>query len=144
MPLGYYRVKVAQEAVVQAGGVPWTVLRATQFHSFVDSLLAKSTRRGVLPMLRVPLQPVDAGEVASRLVDQVEGGPRAITRFAGPRIARADHLARAWARARRIRWLPVPVPAVGPVLRAVRAGGLVDPSAPRGGRTFHEWLREAA
>jgi uncharacterized protein YbjT (DUF2867 family) len=144
VPLGYYRVKIAQEAAVQSAGVPWSILRATQFHSSLDTVFTATARRGVLPMLRVPLQPVAPEEVASRLVDLVEVEPAGITRLAGPRVQRADHLARIWARARGVRWMPVPVPAVGPMLRAVRGGGLTDPSAPTGRVSFQAWLKTAA
>jgi uncharacterized protein YbjT (DUF2867 family) len=144
VPLGYYRLKTAQEAAVRSAGLPWSILRATQFHSLLDTVFTATARRGVLPMLRVPLQPVAPEEVASRLVDLVDAEPAGTTRIAGPRVQRGDHLARIWARARGVRWAPVPVPAVGPVLRAVRAGGLTDPSAPTGGVSFQAWLETRA
>ena len=144
VPLGYYRVKTAQEAAVQASRLPWSILRATQFHSLLDTVFTQSARRGVLPMLRVPLQPVAPEEVAARLVNLAESGPAGISRFAGPRVQRADHLARIWARARGVRWVPVPVPALGSVLKAVRAGNLTDPGAPAGHIPFEAWLRVAA
>jgi uncharacterized protein YbjT (DUF2867 family) len=145
VPLGYYRVKVEQEAAVREGGVPWSIVRATQFHSLVAETLANAARRGVLPLLRVPLQPLDHRELAPVLADLVEAGPSGATsEFAGPRVERVDELARAWARAQGVRRLPLPIPALGPVLRAVRAGGLTSESAPRGRVTFGEWLEEAA
>jgi uncharacterized protein YbjT (DUF2867 family) len=145
VPLGYYRVKVEQEAVVREGGVPWSIVRATQFHSLLDETFANAARRGVLPLLRVPLQPLDHRELAPVLADRVEAGPSAgMEEFAGPRVERLNRLARTWARERGVRRVPLPVPAVGGVLRAVRAGGLTSPSAPSGRVTFEEWLREAA
>lgn len=144
VPLGYYRTKMAQEAVVRESGVPWTIVRATQFHTMVAAIFAAGARFGVLPAPRVPLQPVDPGEVAVELADRVEAGPDdEVHLFAGPRVERVDELARAWARAKGVRRPAVPLPAVGPTLRAVRAGGLTDPSAARGDRTFADWLAHA-
>lgn len=145
VPLGYYGVKVEQEAVVREGGVPWSIVRATQFHSLVGGTFASAARRGVLPLLRVPLQPLDHRELAPVLADRLEAGPEAgVSELAGPRVERVDELARTWARATGVRRLPLPVPAVGPVLKAVRAGGLTSPGAPRSRVTFAEWLRERA
>lgn len=144
VPFGYYRTKVAQQAAVEAGGLPWSVLQACQFHSLLDSVFAAAARRGVLPMLRVPLQPVDVREVGVRLADLVEMGPIGVSRLAGPRAERLDRLAQAWAHARGVRrLLPLPVPVVGPALQAVRAGAFADPVAPRGRVTFEAWLAEA-
>jgi uncharacterized protein YbjT (DUF2867 family) len=143
VPLGYYRVKGEQEAVVRESGIPWSVVRANQFHSLLDAVFAASAKRGVLPLLRVPLQPVDAGEVARALVDRVLEGPEGgVSHFAGPRVERADRLARSWAEARGVRRMPLPVPALGGTLRAVRSGALTDPGAPHGSITFEEWLAQ--
>ena len=141
VPLGYYRTKIAQEEVVRSSGVPWTIVRATQFHSMVAAIFAAGARFGVLPAPRVPLQPVDHGEVAVELADRVEARADSLVHlFAGPRVERVDALARTWARAKGARRLPAPLPAVGSTLRAVRAGGLTDPAAARGERTFAEWV----
>jgi uncharacterized protein YbjT (DUF2867 family) len=142
VPMGYYRLKQQQEAVVRAGGVPWSIVRATQFHTLLDFMFGAAARRGVLPLARVPIQPCDVAEAASALADRVEAGPdQAVTLFAGPRIERADQLAKAWAKARGKRRLPLPILPVGRTLGAVRRGGLTDASAPRGTVTFADWLR---
>ena len=141
VPLGYYGTKLAQEDAVRTGGLPWTLVRASQFHTLFAALFGAAARRGVLPLVRVPVQPVDPAEVAVALVDAIEAGPAMdVVAFGGPRVERGDRLARAWAGANGVRRLPLPVPAVGPVLRAVRAGGLTEPSAARGRRTFAAWL----
>ena len=145
VPLGYYAIKVEQEDVVRSGTVPWSIVRATQFHQLVASAFAASTRRGVLPLLRVPLQPVDPRDVATVVADRVEAGPSSGTEeIAGPQVERLDELARAWAKARGVRRVPLRLPAMGKVLRAVRRGDLTDESAPRGTITFARWLEEDA
>jgi uncharacterized protein YbjT (DUF2867 family) len=55
LPLGYYRVKTEQEQVVQQGSVPWTIVRATQFHELAASLFTASARYRVLPAPRLPV-----------------------------------------------------------------------------------------
>ena len=143
VPLGYYAIKVAQEEGVRSGGVPWSIVRATQFHQLLDAAFAAATRRGVLPLVRVPLQPVDPREVAAVLADRAEAGPSEdVELFAGPQVERVDELARAWARARGVRRLPLRLPAAGKVLRAVRQGELTDEAAPHGTITFAGWLEE--
>ncbi|MEA2303487.1 MAG: hypothetical protein QOH43_767 [Solirubrobacteraceae bacterium] len=145
VPLGYYRAKMAQEAAVRDAGIPWSILRATQFHALLATVFAAGARMGVLPIVRVPVQPVDPREVAAALAGLAQDGPTgAIGELAGPRVERMDDLARAWARARGVRRLPLRVPAVGSALRAVRDGALTDPAAPRGSVSFAAWLERAA
>jgi uncharacterized protein YbjT (DUF2867 family) len=143
VPAGYYRAKLAQESVVRAGRVPATIVRATQFHDLIATAFARSARLGVLPVGRLRFQPVDAGEVAAVLADAVEAGAgRAADAIAGPEILSLTQLARIWSGARGVRRAPVPVPALGP-LGAIAAGGLTDPAARRGRRTFAEWCSKA-
>jgi uncharacterized protein YbjT (DUF2867 family) len=141
VPHEYYRAKAEQEAVVRSSGVPWSIVRAAQLHSLLDTVFAAGARRGLLPLLRAPLEPVDRVEVAAALADRVEAGPdEAVTAFAGPHVERLDRLARQWARARGVRRLPVVIPAVTPLLQAVRDGGLIDPAPVRGRVSFADWL----
>ena len=140
-PHAYYRAKAEQEAVVRAGGVPWSIVRAAQFHSLLDEGFAAAARRGVMPLVRAPVEPVDPAEVAAALADRVEAGPdEAVTPLAGPYVERLDRLARQWARSRGVRRLPVAIPAVVPLLRAVRDGALLDPVPRRGRVSFADWL----
>jgi uncharacterized protein YbjT (DUF2867 family) len=147
LPSGYNGVKLAQEAVVRATGVPWTIVRATQFHGLVDQYFATAARFGVLPGGALPLQPVDVREVAQVLADTVEAEPSlAITQFAGPEVVPLGELARLWrdARGRRALVLPVPARALGRSGRELAAGALTNPGAWRGRIGFAAWLRESA
>jgi uncharacterized protein YbjT (DUF2867 family) len=73
---GYFASKLAAERVVADSGLPWTTLRATQFH---DLFLTTAQQMARLPVIPVPtgfrLQPVDAGDVAARLVELALGPP---------------------------------------------------------------------
>ena len=100
----YYKLKLAQEAAIRAGGVPWTIVRATQFHTLIAQVFAKSAKLGVVPSLGAPLQPVDPREVGRVLADTAEAAPAlgSAVRRAGDRerpragapVAGGDRLAR--------------------------------------------------
>jgi len=133
-PLGYYRIKVAQEEVVRAGGVPWSIVRSTQFHSFVASGFAALARYGVLPKLRAPLQPVAVEEVAEQIADVATGSARESTRtIAGPEIRPIMELATAWKAHVGSPAMLVPLPAIGGAGKALAAGALTDPAPDRRG-----------
>lgn len=147
VPLGYYREKLAVEGLVAGSGLPWTTLRATQFHDLLASLftgLARAGvgRRGVLPVLAgAVFQPVDTRDVAARLVELAAAGPAGrMEQLGGPEVHSMKELARQWLRAtdRTRRVLPVRWP--GRMTDAVRAGGLTAPDQPRGTRTFEQFV----
>lgn len=139
--MGYYLGKRRQEELVAAGPVPWTVLRATQFHEFAGQMVARSPRPFALAP-RMPVRPVAAAEVASALVACALGEPqRSTVDLAGPRAERLDVLVRAELRRRGTRRVVVPLPMAGAVGRQVRDGGLLPgPGARLGTQTFEEWL----
>lgn len=144
VPTGYYRVKAEQEGVVRAAPLPATVLRATQFHPLLDDALAASRPLGVIPAPRGVLQPVDPRDVAAAAADLVERGPGPDAAVAGPEILDIAGLAATWRDARASRRPILRLPAAGGVLRAVAAGALTDPDAPRGRRTWAEHLARRA
>lgn len=154
VPFAYYEFKLAQEGIVRGGapphepparggGVPWTIVRATQFHSEVDKYLSLAARFGVLPGAGFPLQPVDPREVAVVLADTAEAEPSlAITQFAGPQVRSVRELAQAWRDATGRRAAIVPLPLFGATARALGEGGLTNRGAWTGRRTFGDWLAE--
>jgi uncharacterized protein YbjT (DUF2867 family) len=136
----YYKAKLAQEELIQRSGVPWTIVRATQFHPFLAGVFAKSAKLGIVPCLEFPVQPVDPREVGRVLAETAEAEPAmAITQFAGPEVLSGCELARRWRRRTGSRALPVRLP----VTRALRSGGLTSPDARRGSVTFDAWLATA-
>ena len=85
---GYFESKLAAEHVVAESGVPWTTLRAAQFH---DLMLMTVRQMARLPVIPVPagfrFQPVDADEVAAELVGLALGPPAGLVPdLAGPRV----------------------------------------------------------
>lgn len=140
---GYYAGKRRQEEVVAAGAVPWTVLRATQFHEFAEQALG-FVRVGPFSLVpRMLSQPVAAVEVAAALVDRAESGPvgRAPD-LAGPERLQMVDLARRVSSARGLGRRVVPVRMPRAAGRAMRSGALTPSSdGPRGTITFEAWLR---
>jgi uncharacterized protein YbjT (DUF2867 family) len=143
VPYGYYHAKFAAEQVLLASGLPVTLLRITQFHEFVDELLA-SARRG--PIVPVPmgwrLRPVDVGEAAARTAQIASGKPAGgIVEYGGPREESAADLARAWAAAREPGTRVVSTPVPGKLSAAFRDGAALPSGGARGSRTYAEHLR---
>jgi uncharacterized protein YbjT (DUF2867 family) len=141
-PEGYYAGKLAQERLVRNGPVPWTIVRATQFHEFAEQIYerAKIGPVHVAPSMRT--QPIAAREVAEHLVGLAEGPPAGrAPDLGGPREERLVDMVRALARRRGSRaWIPA-VPLAGATGRAQRGGALLPgPDAVRGTQTYAEWL----
>ncbi len=141
-PFGYYAGKVAQEREVEAGGVPWTTLRATQVHEFAGQMLDALSMGGLhlAPVART--QPVAASAVGRRLAELAAGAPAGRVRdLAGPREERLDEMTRAYARSRGLRGPVVSVKLPGRQFQSMRAGAaLPGPDADLVGPTFDEWL----
>ena len=77
IPLGYYKKKLECERLIEESGVPWSNLRATQFHTLMDGFLRMFSRVPfVLPAPKsFKFQPIDTGEVADRMVMDAAKGP---------------------------------------------------------------------
>jgi uncharacterized protein YbjT (DUF2867 family) len=143
-PLPYYRAKCQAEAVVIHGRVPWSVLRAAQFHSFVDSLLHRMIR--IPGLITVPsgfkVQSVADEDVADRLVEALERGPVGRARdYAGPEVVSVSDAAREWRTARHLRRAVLPVPVPGRIARAFRRGSNIPVESDRGNEKWSDWLR---
>jgi uncharacterized protein YbjT (DUF2867 family) len=141
---GYFASKLAAERVVADSGLPWTTLRAAQFH---DLLLMVARQMAKLPVIPVPagfrFQPVDAGEVAGRLVELALGRPAGLVPdLGGPRVYGLADLLRGYLRARGKQRTMVPVRIPGKAARAVRAGANLAPERAVGHRTWEDFLAE--
>lgn len=143
LPVGYYRVKTEQEGVVTRGPLPWTIVRATQFHEFVAGTLGAAARYRVVPVPRGVLQTVAVTEAARAVADAAVAGPRrGRVEVAGPEVDTIRDLAVTWRRAARQRALLVPLPVPGKVGRALRDGSLTTASPDvRGSVTFAAWAK---
>jgi uncharacterized protein YbjT (DUF2867 family) len=143
---GYHQGKVAQEAVVAAGQVPWSILRVTQFHEFPAQILAQTAVGPVSFVPQMLSQPVSAEEVADALVELALGEPvgRAPD-LGGPGQEQIVDMARRIARHGDTKRVVVPIRFPGSVGRAMRDGSLLPKEpGPRGTQTFTEWLETSA
>jgi uncharacterized protein YbjT (DUF2867 family) len=142
IPLPYYQHKLAAEALVSGSGIPWTILRATQFHTLIDARLqAAAGRRVMVLAMDFRFQPVDPAEVAERLIEQIRKGPEGrVHDFAGPEILSLGELARQWLSIRGLRKWIVYRPQMGDVARGYRRGYNTDPEATRGRIRWRHWL----
>jgi uncharacterized protein YbjT (DUF2867 family) len=93
---GYYRAKVAQEQLIETSGVPYTIIRATQFLEFLGGIADGHTQQGTVRLPPGLLQPVAADEVAAFVAEVALGPPQSgIVEIAGPeRAPFADMIAR--------------------------------------------------
>ncbi|MDQ2716173.1 MAG: NAD(P)H-binding protein [Chloroflexota bacterium] len=141
---GYFASKLAAERVVADSGLPWTILRATQFH---EAILTVARAMAKLPVVPVPagfrFQPVDADDVAARLVQLTLGEPAGqVPDLGGPRAYPMADLLHGYLHANHQRRLIIPVWLPGKAARAYRAGANLTPDHADGARTWEEFLAD--
>ena len=141
----YYKAKLAAEAEVRKNLVPWSILRATQFHDFVELLLRGFSR--VPRLIGLPytwqLQPVDVNEVARRVVDLTLGEPaEMLPDFGGPEIRDMKSLAQSWLAARGDHRRMIDLRPPFKFSRQVAEGHLTSPQHKDGRVTFEQHLAE--
>lgn len=143
IPLGYYRDKVDSEQLVAESSIPYSVLRATQFHDLVDQVLSAQRFLPVLLAPSVPLQPIAVEDVATRLAELAAGPPAGrVPDIGGPEQRPLPDLARRWRRAARSRRPVLPIRLPGKVFRAFGSGAAAADGTPYGRRTFDDFLAE--
>src|SRR6516225_4512289 len=85
---GYFRAKVAQEKLIEASGIPFTIIRSTQFMEFLRGIAAESKDRNVVRLSPGLFQPIAADDVAAILAEVAVAAPRnGIVEIAGPERA---------------------------------------------------------
>lgn len=145
IPFGYYTGKVAQEHAVEGGKVPFTILRATQFHEFAAQMIDRAPSIG--PLLVVPQMtsaPVAAREVAAELARLAGGVPQGrVPDLRGPRVEKVPEMTRKVLRRRGSRRPVLAAYLPGRAGKGMREGGLVPgEGASVGEQTFDAWLAE--
>jgi uncharacterized protein YbjT (DUF2867 family) len=143
--LGYYFGKRRQEELIRAGDIPWTILRATQFHEF-PAQLAERVPGPVLPVPVMTTQPVAAKEVAQVLAELAVADPAGrVTEMSGPQVHQMPDLARRLLHARGSHRAVLPVRLPGRVGRDLAGDGLLPAGEGRRGTlTFDRWLDQDA
>ena len=139
----YYRVKLDAERMIEGSPIPYTILRATQFYDLVLMALRFLQRLPVMPIPRGFLgQPIDAGEVADRLVQLALSGPAGrVPDVGGPEVSTLSGAARTYLKVAGLRRGIVEVPLPGKTARAFREGVLVCPGNAYGEIRWEDFLR---
>lgn len=91
---GYMRAKVAQEALIEASRLPYTIVRATQFIEFAESIVASLTDGDVVRVPSARIQPIAAAEVAAHVARTAVGSPAGVVEIGGPEKITFAELAR--------------------------------------------------
>jgi uncharacterized protein YbjT (DUF2867 family) len=85
---GYFRAKVAQEKLIEASGVPYTIIRSTQFLEFLGGIAASSVDGSIVKLSPGLFQPIAADDVAAMVADVALAAPQnGIVEIAGPERA---------------------------------------------------------
>jgi uncharacterized protein YbjT (DUF2867 family) len=144
VPVGYFRAKLGAEQALAESGLPWTTLRAAQFHDLVLTVLGTMVKLPVVPAPGMRLQPVDSREVAARLVELALAEPAGLVPdLAGPKVYPVPDLVRGYLEACGKHRLVLPVRLPGKIGRVYRAGeNLTIEGAMKGRRTWEDFLAE--
>lgn len=139
----YYRQKLAAEKIVREDIAPWSILRATQFHTLMEFFLSMFSRTPLFATIPSgwQFQPVDTRDVAARLVRAATSEPAGmLPDFGGPEVRRFRSLAASWIEARRMKKRIVNLPLPFRFSRQFAAGRLLCPEHKDGTITFEQYL----
>jgi len=142
VPLGYFRSKFGAERAVSGSGIPWTTLRAAQFHDLVLTVMRSMTKMPVVPAPGgVRFQSVDSGEVAARLVELTLSAPAGLVPdLAGPKVYEMKELLRGYLTATGKHRLIMPMRFPGKAGKAYRNGDNLSLDGATGKRTWEDFL----
>ncbi|RZM02617.1 MAG: SDR family oxidoreductase [Variovorax sp.] len=97
---GYFRAKLVQEQLIEASGLPYTIVRATQFMEFLSAIAQSGTEGDVVRLPAAHLQPIAARDVAAAMADAALGAPaNRIVEVGGPERAGMAAMVERWLRA---------------------------------------------
>lgn len=140
-PFPYYRTKHEVERLIEASGIPWTILRATQFHHLVFGLFRAQRPLPVLFTPAFAFQPIAVSEVATRLGElTLEPPVGRAPDVAGPKVCSGTELAKAYLMRAHSNRRIVPLWLPGKTFAAFAAGVHLAPENRYGTVTFAEFL----
>ncbi len=139
---GYFRAKMAQEELIKASKIPYTIVRATQFFEFVGGVAQFSTEGQKVRLPSALMQPIASDDVAAILADIAVGEPlNGMVEIAGPEPIRMDELVRRYLTATRDARTVITDPNARYYGVEVNDQSLTPGDNPRLGPTrFEEWL----
>jgi uncharacterized protein YbjT (DUF2867 family) len=142
---GYFRAKLAQESLIKASPIPYTIVRATQFFEFAGGIAQSATEGGTVRLPPALMQPILSDDVAATLADVAIADPfNGMFELAGPEPIRMDEFVRRfldWSGDPRTVTVDNDAPYFGV---KVNDQSLVPGNHPRLGPTrFEDWLRRS-
>jgi uncharacterized protein YbjT (DUF2867 family) len=142
---GYFRAKMAQEGLIKASKIPYTIVRATQFFDFVGGIAQFSTEGQTVRLPSALMQPIASDDVAAILADVAVSEPlNGTVEIAGPEPIRMDELVRRYLTATRDARTVIADPSARYYGVEVNDRSLTPVANPRIGPTrFEEWLRRS-
>lgn len=143
---GYYKSKLEAEELIKQSGIPWSILRATQFHTLLDIMLRATTK---LPLVLLPtdlqFQALAPGETADRLCEIIAAGPSgSVPDLGGPEVLTSRQLMHIWLKQRGLYRLVIPLWLPGKAAYGFRHGfnTCFSSEAQRGTITWSEWVQK--
>ena len=139
---GYFRAKMAQEELIKAANIPYTIVRATQFFEFVGAIAQSATDGQTVRLPSALMQPIVSDDVAAALADVALAKPlNGTVELAGPEPIRMDDLVRQFFVARHDTRQVITDPKAGYFGTPVNDQSLTPGKNPRIGSThFADWL----
>jgi uncharacterized protein YbjT (DUF2867 family) len=139
---GYFRAKLAQEKLIKASRIPWTIVRATQFFEFVSGIAQSGADGQTIRLPPALMQPIVSDDVAAALADVALAKPlNGTVELAGPEPIRMDELVRQFLSASGDTRQVVTDPQAGYFGTPVDDRSLTPGANPRLGPTrFADWL----
>lgn len=143
---GYFRAKIAQENLIKASSIPYSIVRATQFYEFFKGISDFSTQGNEVHLPSALIQPMAADDVASEVARIATGSPvNSVVEIGGPEQFRLDELIRRGLAARKDPRKVVADPQATYYGIKVAERALVPEKSARLGKTrFDEWLARPA
>lgn len=143
---GYFRAKTKQEQLIMASSIPYSIIHATQFFEFVNSIAAAATRDNTVRLAPVYIQPMAADDVAAAVARIAVAAPvNAVVEVAGPEQFRLDELIREGLEARQDPRQVIADPQSRYFGATLSERTLVPAAGARlGEMRFQEWLRQPA
>ena len=143
IPFQYYRLKYKAEELLKNSSVPYTIARATQFHSFVENLFLSKPffKRYIIPG-RIIFQSVDVNEFARHLIDLVNKGPQGkLDDFCGPEIMTLREMAELKIKVNNEANDVLSIPFSGKLYNSLIEGKNTNPMQKKGMISYEEYLR---
>ncbi|GAB3964968.1 NAD(P)H-binding protein [Spirosoma terrae] len=141
----YYRAKRSAERLIQASQIPYTILRATQFHNLLDFAIGKllSLPIGFIPR-QLKVQPIHVDTVTAELYRLVQAGPQqTIINLGGPKVYDVGTMTQLWMKARNVSKPVIPIPTVGSLMKSLAKGENTCPNKKAiDSADWEEYLRE--